>query len=85
MEEQELHKQKEKENEMESIKETLFEQMKMPKNNAIKMDGPLDINLCGSASAQHFSGEDTKFEQRKKFEQQQVSGFFFILRLRFCC
>lgn len=72
MDKEELHKQKERDIEMESIKETLLEQMKVPKNNAIKMDGPLDLNHCGTASAQCFYGEDTDFEQRKKSEQKQV-------------
>ena len=40
---EELHVHRDKENELERVTQTLFAQMKIPKNNAIKKDGPMDI------------------------------------------
>lgn len=58
--------------ELEDVKQTLLKQMKLPKNNAIRKDGPIDITSCGVASAQHFSGEDPQFDERKKLQQKQL-------------
>lgn len=72
IEQEETYSLEQKQCEINELKETLLEQMKAPKNNAIKMDGPLDVEECGSSSAQHFYGEDSKFEERTKLHQKQV-------------
>jgi len=51
---------------------SLDEQAKQPKNNALSMDGPLDLDRCGSSSLQCFSGEDHVYDTRKKAQQEQV-------------
>jgi len=71
-EKQELRAMEQKAMEMESVKQTLLEQMNVPKNNAIKMDGPIIMERCGAASVQNFHGEDLDFEKRRKIQQKQV-------------
>eukprot|EP00592_Proboscia_alata_P006046 CAMPEP_0194352798 /NCGR_PEP_ID=MMETSP0174-20130528/1246_1 /TAXON_ID=216777 /ORGANISM="Proboscia alata, Strain PI-D3" /LENGTH=280 /DNA_ID=CAMNT_0039121097 /DNA_START=305 /DNA_END=1147 /DNA_ORIENTATION=+ len=58
--------------EMDSTKHTLFQQMKAPKNNAIKMDDPIDVCSCTVSSVQKFSGEDRQYKGRKKDQQRQM-------------
>ena len=55
-----------------AIKMSLDEQRNQPKNNALGMDGPLDLTRCGSSSLQCFSGEDHMHGMRKKAQQEQV-------------
>lgn len=57
---------------LEDVKRSLEEQMVQPKNNAIRMDGPIDLNACGPSSLQRMSGEDHNYNQRKKAQQEQV-------------
>ena len=47
--------------------------MKAPKNNAIKMDDPIDVCSCTVSSVQKFSGEDRQYKERKKDQQRQVN------------
>ncbi|KAL7532600.1 hypothetical protein ACHAXR_007889 [Thalassiosira sp. AJA248-18] len=54
------------------IKNSLYEQTTQPKNNALGMDGPLDLDHCGPSSLQCFSGEDHLYENRKKAQQEQT-------------
>ncbi|KAL3797537.1 hypothetical protein HJC23_009901 [Cyclotella cryptica] len=57
---------------LEDVKRSLEEQIVQPKNNAIRMDGPLNLNACGPSSLQFMSGEDHNYEKRKKEQQEQV-------------
>jgi hypothetical protein len=62
-----------KQRSLHELRQSLDEQTKQPKNNAIcGKDGPLDLEHCGPASLQRFSGEDQAFSQRKKAQQEQV-------------
>ena len=56
---------------IQDMKETLQEQMKMPKNNALKSCPP-DLNICGPSAVQTFEGEDPEFMDRKKTHQKLV-------------
>ena len=76
MEQEEILAREEKMSEIESVKQTILQQMKEPKNNAIKMDGPLNVERCGFSSAQHFSGEDPNFTERRKLHQRQVRSIY---------
>lgn len=57
---------------LEDVKNSLKEQVTHPKNNALRMDGPLDLNACGPSSVQCLSGEDRDYDKRKKSQQEQV-------------
>ena len=57
---------------LDEMKRSLDEQAKLPKNNALGMDGPLNLEVCGPSSLQCFSGEDHSHENRKKNQQEQV-------------
>ncbi|KAL9181068.1 hypothetical protein ACHAXT_009873 [Thalassiosira profunda] len=63
--------QEEKRRSLAEVKRTLDEQRKLPRNNALK-DGHVDLEGCGPASLQRFSGEDHAHEARKKAQQEQV-------------
>mmetsp|Transcript_11926 Transcript_11926/g.22078 ORF Transcript_11926/g.22078 Transcript_11926/m.22078 type:complete len:367 (-) Transcript_11926:113-1213(-) len=54
------------------VKKSLDAQTRQPKNNALSMDGPLDLVNCGPSSLQCFSGEDNAYGTRKKAQQKQV-------------
>ena len=64
--------QKTKRQSIEQIKQSLREQITLPKNNALRMDGPLNLNACGPSSVQCLSGEDAHYNTRKKAQQYQV-------------
>mmetsp|Transcript_22303 Transcript_22303/g.46892 ORF Transcript_22303/g.46892 Transcript_22303/m.46892 type:complete len:354 (-) Transcript_22303:166-1227(-) len=69
------HEERMKEERMRSLQDlrkTLDEQVKQPKNNALAKDDPLDLEACGPASLQRFSGEDNLHNDRKKIQQDQV-------------
>lgn len=53
--------------------QTVLEQMKLEKNNALSNGGPLNLDGCGPSSIQIFAGEDQDYSIRKKHQQQQVS------------
>jgi hypothetical protein len=57
---------------LEDVKKSLQEQVTHPKNNALRMDGPLNLNACGPSSVQCMSGEDREYDKRKKAQQEQV-------------
>ena len=57
---------------LEDMKKTLEEQAIKPRNNALHMDGPLNLNACGPSSVQCLQGEDPNHEERKKIQQEQV-------------
>ena len=67
--------QAERKRSLDEIKMSLIEQMNQPKNNALGMDGPLDLSRCGPSSMQCFSGEDHEYEKRKKAQQEQVKSW----------
>ena len=54
------------------MKKSLQEQVTHPKNNALRMDGPINLNVCGPSSVQCLSGEDPEYIRRKKAQQEQV-------------
>ena len=54
------------------VKQTLDTQRMQPKNNALCMNGPVDLSRCGPASLQCLSGEDRVHEMRKRAQQEQV-------------
>lgn len=54
------------------VNQTLAYQMTLPKNNALKKDGPLDLERCGPSSLQCFDGEDREHDERRKLQQQQL-------------
>lgn len=54
------------------FKHSILEQMNLAKNDALQNGGPLNIDHCGPASLQVFSGEDSKFDDRVKVQKQQV-------------
>jgi len=72
LEETELMAREVKAKDYHDLKETLLEQMQLPKNNALGMDGPLDMEACGPSSLQRFSGEDTRYGSRRKHQQEQT-------------
>jgi hypothetical protein len=53
-------------------KETLLQQMQMPKNNAIGKGTPLNVDHCTVASIQKFTGEDLEYQDRRKIQQEQL-------------
>lgn len=57
---------------LDEIKRTLAEQVKQPKNNALRKNGPIELTSCGPSSLQYFSGEDNAHEQRTRAQQEQV-------------
>jgi hypothetical protein len=57
---------------LDEIKQSLAEQVKQPKNNALGKDGSINLTDCGTSSLQYFSGEDRAHELRKKAQQEQV-------------
>jgi hypothetical protein len=78
LEERELAKQEVKLKELEDVQATLQEQVKQPKNNAIFMADPLDLENCGPSSIQRFQGEDNDYDSRKRQQQQQVRFFYYF-------
>ncbi len=72
LEEREVKLRKAKQMELEDVHVTLQEQLKQPKNNAIKKGDPLDLSNCGPSSIQTFQGEDPEYHCRKKMQQHQV-------------
>ncbi len=54
------------------VNETLSQQTRQPKNNALGKGDPLDLDLCGPSSLQIFSGEDLDHNERKKSQQVQL-------------
>ena len=56
--------------------QTVLEQMKLKKNNALSNGGPLNLDGCGPSSIQIFAGEDQDYPLRTKQQQQQV---YFII------
>lgn len=54
------------------LKRTLDAQARQPKNNALRMDDPINVDRCGPSSLQRLSGEDRSYEIRKKEQQEQV-------------
>jgi len=73
LEEREIAYQELKQKELQEVHATVREQLKQPKNNAIKQGGPLDLDHCGPSSIQTFQGEDPEYLERKTMQQQQVS------------
>ena len=57
------------------VKSTLWEQLSAPKNNAIRMGDPVNIDECRSSSLQRFSGEDREYSRRKRQQQEQVKNW----------
>lgn len=78
LEERELAKKEAKQREIKDVQATLDEQVKLPKNNAIGKDDPLDLDNCGPSSIQRFQGEDNDYNDRKKLQQQQVSFILIV-------
>eukprot|EP00984_Skeletonema_dohrnii_P004575 scaffold1616_cov100-Skeletonema_dohrnii-CCMP3373.AAC.5 len=56
---------------LQDLRQTLEEQVRQPKNNALA-DGKVDLDKCGPSSIQIFEGEDGKCTERKKIQQQQL-------------
>lgn len=71
LDEQALIKEQNKMDQLRDVKDTLDEQLSLPKNNAIAM-GSLDLDRCGSSSLQFFAGEDHECESRIKDQQSQL-------------
>ncbi|KAL7473600.1 hypothetical protein ACHAXS_014076 [Conticribra weissflogii] len=71
MNEHEAEMKEERMRSLQDLRTTLDEQVKQPKNNALAKDDPLDLEACGPASLQRFSGEDTSHDDRKKNQQDQ--------------
>jgi hypothetical protein len=67
--------QEERKRSLDEIRKSLIEQTNQPKNNALGMDGPLDLNRCGPSSLQCFSGEDHEYVKRKRAQQEQVKSW----------
>lgn len=57
---------------LEDLKKTLEHQATQPKNNALRMDDPINLNACGPSSVQRLFGEDRDYHERKKAQQEQV-------------
>ncbi len=68
---QEAAIQEAKKQSLDELKVSLAEQVKQPKNNALK-DGPIDFTDCGPSSLQYFAGEDHARELRTKAQQEQL-------------
>lgn len=68
----EAARQESKRQSLEDVKKSLREQAAQPKNNALRMDGPINLTACGPSSVQILSGEDCDYEERKKAQQEQV-------------
>lgn len=68
----EAAKQEAKRRSLEDVNRSLQEQLLHPKNNALRMDSPLNLNACGPSSVQRMSGEDRDHDKRKKEQQEQV-------------
>ncbi len=71
---QEAAVQEAKQRSLDEIKASLAEQVKQPKNNALK-DGSIEITDCGPSSLQYFAGEDRARELRTKAQQEQLKGW----------
>lgn len=59
---------------LQDIIQTLEEQVRQPKNNALA-DGQVELEKCGPSSIQIFEGEDNGHTERKKNQQQQLKGW----------
>ena len=56
------------------IRQTLEQQVRQPKNNALA-EGEVELDKCGPSSIQIFDGEDLGYNNRKKNQQQQIQGW----------
>eukprot|EP00568_Trieres_chinensis_P004069 CAMPEP_0183294386 /NCGR_PEP_ID=MMETSP0160_2-20130417/2748_1 /TAXON_ID=2839 ORGANISM="Odontella Sinensis, Strain Grunow 1884" /NCGR_SAMPLE_ID=MMETSP0160_2 /ASSEMBLY_ACC=CAM_ASM_000250 /LENGTH=336 /DNA_ID=CAMNT_0025455705 /DNA_START=123 /DNA_END=1130 /DNA_ORIENTATION=+ len=72
LEERELILREARTREQIDVRETILEQKKMPKNNAIAKGEPLDLEACGLSSVQSLAGEDAGHSQRKRAQQIQI-------------
>jgi hypothetical protein len=59
---------------LQDVIQTLEEQVRQPKNNALA-DGQVELEKCGPSSIQIFDGEDDRYTDRKKNQQQQLKGW----------
>lgn len=56
---------------LQDVRQTLEEQMRQPKNNALA-EGVVDFDKAGPSSIQIFEGEDDAHTEKKKIQQQQL-------------
>lgn len=56
------------------VKQTLEQQVKQPKNNALGK-GEVELEKCGPSSIQVFGGEDHGYHDRTKHQQNQVQDW----------
>jgi len=61
---------------IDQVNATLHQQLSAPKNNAMLRGDPIDVNHCGTAWLQRFSGEDCEFSARKKRQQEQERNWY---------
>ena len=59
-----------KSQQLQDVKQTLQEQVRQPKNNAV--EGQIELDKCGPSSIQIFDGEDDGCADRKKIQQKQL-------------
>jgi len=74
-EESELAEQRRKATQAEEVRQTILQQMKLPKNNALSRGDPLDFTSCGVSSAQCFAGEDSRNVERTKKQKEQIKDW----------
>lgn len=72
LEESEMASREARARDEDDVKETLQEQMRLPKNNALSKGDPLDPDTCGLSSVQKLAGEDAQKATRTRMQQEQI-------------